>query len=191
VKIGKNVRLGFNVVLEEGCEIGDNCIIGHNVVFRHHTIVGHDSVVSHQCVSEGDCWIGHHTTIEPQCHLTMGMKIGNYCFFGPGVITTNTRDIAHHRAYSTKINPPIIGNGVRIGGGVILAPGTFLGDNTLVKCGTRKGGSLPGCMAVRESISYVYALQSEDERLVTNESKDIVANSDECELCIPESETHG
>jgi len=39
-KIGVNVKMGHNVVIEDGVEIGDNCAIGHNVVIHTDTLVG-------------------------------------------------------------------------------------------------------------------------------------------------------
>jgi acetyltransferase-like isoleucine patch superfamily enzyme len=39
-KIGKNVRFGHNVVIEDNVVIGDNTFIGHNVVIREGSIIG-------------------------------------------------------------------------------------------------------------------------------------------------------
>ena len=41
-KIGKGVRFGHNVVVEDNVVIGDNVFIGHNVVIREGTIIGSD-----------------------------------------------------------------------------------------------------------------------------------------------------
>ncbi len=39
-KIGKDSKIGFNVIIEAETEIGDNCLIGHNVVIHKGTKIG-------------------------------------------------------------------------------------------------------------------------------------------------------
>jgi UDP-3-O-[3-hydroxymyristoyl] glucosamine N-acyltransferase len=39
-KIGKNVFIGFNTIIEENCSIGDNSQLGHNNVIHSNTRIG-------------------------------------------------------------------------------------------------------------------------------------------------------
>jgi len=39
-KLGKNITLNKNIIIEEDVTIGDNCRIGYNVVIREGTIIG-------------------------------------------------------------------------------------------------------------------------------------------------------
>ena len=135
------------------------------MVFRPNTIIGANSIVSHLCVSEGDVVIGELTTIEPQCHLTMGLRVGNYCFFGPCVVTMNTKKIAHCRDYVARITPPRIMDGVRIGAGAVIGPGTLLEHNSFVKAGTRASGVVRASTSIKEVTSRVREALAYDERV--------------------------
>jgi len=54
VRFGRNVRLGFNNVIEKGCEIGDDTLIAHNCVLRPNTKIGRRCKIGHGVVFEGD-----------------------------------------------------------------------------------------------------------------------------------------
>lgn len=129
--IGEGTRIGFNVVIEEGCKIGKNCLIGHNVVLRPYTIVGDESIISHNTVCEGWTIIGKKVLIEPQCHLTKNMIIEDCVFIGPMVTTCNDVRMGHLR-FKPSLIGPTIRFGARIGGGACILPDICIGRNAVV-----------------------------------------------------------
>lgn len=136
VRIGQNVRIGLNVVIERGCRIGDGSIIGHNVVLRPETAVGRDCRICHGVVCEGDTLIGDRVTVHDQTHLTKGIIIEDDVFIGPGVVTSNTKKIVHGRKIPLAIRPPIILRGARIGAGTIILPGVEIGEEAMIGAGS-------------------------------------------------------
>lgn len=136
VKFGKNVRVGFGTVIEEGCEIGDNTIIGHHCVLRPKTIIGSKCLIGHGGVYEGDTTIGNHVVIHAQCHLTKYVTIEDDVWIGMGVIFTNTKTIVHGRKIPLVFEKPIVRRGARIGAGTSLVPGVEIGENSFVGMGS-------------------------------------------------------
>ena len=51
VNLGKNVKFGFNVVIESNVSIGDNTQIGHNVVVHSNTTIGNDVIIDSGTIS--------------------------------------------------------------------------------------------------------------------------------------------
>jgi len=135
-KFGKNVRLGYGVVIEKDCKIGDNTFIGHHTVLRSGTKIGNDSVIGHLNVFEGKCLIGDRVLIEPQCHITLDAIIEDDVFIAPFFCGANTKKIKHRRDFDLKITAPIIRRAARIGIGVLLLPGVEIGENSMIGVGS-------------------------------------------------------
>ena len=102
VKFGKNVRIGENVVIDEGCSVGDGVFIGHNSVIRSGVSIGANSIIGHLVMVERDTTIGQKTTIQSQCHITAHAKIGDFVFIGPKAMCINTRRISHGRGFEAQ-----------------------------------------------------------------------------------------
>ena len=49
-RIGENVRIGHNVIIEEGVTVGDNCLIDHNTVLRKGVSLGEGSLIGANCI---------------------------------------------------------------------------------------------------------------------------------------------
>ncbi len=122
--------------IDEGVRIGKGSHIYHFVVLRENVNIGSDSIIGHNVVIERDTSIGERTTIQSQCHITANALIGNDCFFGPGVMTMNEKNIANQGRVEAKIERLTIGNGVRIGTAAIIAPGVTIGDNAFIQAGS-------------------------------------------------------
>ncbi len=135
-KFGKNVRLGYGVVIEKDCKIGDNAFIGHHTVLRPGTKIGNDCVIGHLNVFEGKCIIGDRVLIEPQCHITLDIIIEDDVYIAPFFCGANTKKIKHGRDFNLKITAPIIRRAVRIGIGVLLLPGVEIGKNSMIGVGS-------------------------------------------------------
>lgn len=135
VRFGHGVRLGESVVIDQNCSIGDGVFIGHNTVIRSNVIIGANSVIGHLVMIEKDTSIGQKTTIQSQCHITAGARIGDFVFIGPKAMMINTRRISHGRGFSPAIEGPEIGHGARIGAGAIILPGRKVGENAVIGAG--------------------------------------------------------
>ncbi len=120
-------------ILDDGVKLGVGIKIFHFTVIRSNVEIGNGSIVGHNVVIERDTKIGKNTTIQSQCHITGEATIGDNCFFGPGVVTSNEKNIANQGRTTPKIQGPRIGNGVRIGAAVVLAPGVTIGDNAFIQ----------------------------------------------------------
>lgn len=135
VRFGQNVRVGENVVIDEGCSIGDGVFIGHNTVIRSGVNIGPYSVIGHLVMIERDTAIGQKVTIQSQCHITAHAKIGDFVFIGPKAMCINTRRISHGRGFEAQLEGPEIGHGARVGSGSIILPGRKIGENAVIGAG--------------------------------------------------------
>lgn len=136
VEFGNNVKIKFFVVIEDGCIFGDDCFIGNNTVIRNGCVFGNKCVIGHSVVFEANGKFGNHVTINAQCHMTQGIIVEDEVFFGPGVITMNTRHISYGREIPRIYNAPIIKRAARLGAGSKILPGVIIGENALVAAGS-------------------------------------------------------
>jgi len=129
--------------IDGGCNIDLSAKIFHFSVIRTNVKIGANTVIGHNVVIERDTVIGQGCTIQSQCHITAEAVIGDMVFFGPGVITTNEKNIANHGRTIPKIERLVIGRGVRIGSGSVLAPGIEIGENAFVCAGSFVTKNIP------------------------------------------------
>ena len=104
--IGNKAKFGFNIVVDENCRFGDGVFVGHNSMIRSDVTIGNYSVIGHNVVVEKGTTIGDRVTVQSQTHITGDALIENDVFFGPGVTTSNTRQISHGRKFSPIITGP-------------------------------------------------------------------------------------
>jgi acetyltransferase-like isoleucine patch superfamily enzyme len=135
VRFGKNVKIGENVVIDEGCSINDDVFIGHGTVIRSEVKIGAGSVIGHLVMIEKNTEIGQKVTVQSQCHITAHAKIGDFVFFGPAAMMINTRRISHGRGFEPQLEGPEIAHGARIGAGSIILPGRKIGNNAVIGAG--------------------------------------------------------
>jgi len=120
IRIGKNVHIGANVILEAyhltKMEIGDGCWIGSGCFF----------------------------------HSAGGIKIGKNVGFGPGVkilTSAHTGFPAIDPVIKTELwfDSVEIGDGVDIGAGAIILPGVKIGEGSIIGAGSvvTKGIHIP------------------------------------------------
>jgi acetyltransferase-like isoleucine patch superfamily enzyme len=133
---GLNVMVRHFVVIEENCIFGEGCFVGNNTTIRAGCVFGKRCVIGHNVVFETNGIFGDHVTINAQCHMTQGITVDDEVFFGPGVITMNTRRICYGRRFERKYEPPVIMRAARIGGGSKILPGVTIGENAMVAAGS-------------------------------------------------------
>lgn len=134
--IAEHGMVGVGTVIDNVKYIAPTARIYHNCVIRSGVTIGKSAVIGHLVVIERDTKIGDNTTIQSQCHITAEATIGDNCFFGPGVMTMNERNIANQGRTAPKIERLVVGNGVRIGTGAIIAPGIKIGNNASIHAGS-------------------------------------------------------
>ena len=138
VKLGKMMKLGHYVVIEEGCDIGDYCFIGNGCTLRPNVSVGPRTWIGHNTVIEESVTIGGDCRVQPLCHITRDVIIEEKVFIGPGLLSLNDDKMVHLRRDKLGFNlkTPMIRRGARIGAGVIIFPGVEIGENAVVGAGT-------------------------------------------------------
>jgi len=135
-RFGKNVRLGYGVVIEKDCIIGDNTFIGHHSVLRPKTKIGNNCVIGHLTVFEGKCTIGDRVSIHAQCHIAIDATIEDDVFIAPFFCGANTKKIKHGRKFDLVETGYTIRRGVRIGIGVLVLPAVEIGENSMIGVGS-------------------------------------------------------
>jgi len=63
-KIGDNVAIGKNVVIEAGCVIGDNSIIYHNTTILENVIIGNNCLIYTNVSIRENCMLGNNVIIH-------------------------------------------------------------------------------------------------------------------------------
>lgn len=114
-KLGKKVFVADSASIRENVEIGDEAVIGRSVTIECNTK------------------IGNRTKIQTGAHITADCIIGDDCFIGPEVCTMNDKYMG---VKQIKMEGPIIGNGVLIGGNATILPGIKIGDRAVIGAGS-------------------------------------------------------
>ena len=91
ISIGEGTIIEPHAVIYPNVEIGNDCIIATSAVIKSHTKIGKHSIFGTLSNSEGSVEIGSWTTIQSQCHLGEGTRIGNNCFIGPLFMATQKK----------------------------------------------------------------------------------------------------
>lgn len=110
--------------------------------------------------------IGDNVTINFNCTLMDNTEIiiGNNVLIGPNtsLYTVNHAINPDERRKGVCVNQPIrLGNGVWLGGNVVVMPGVTIGDNTIIGAGSVVTRSIPSnvvaagnpCRIIRESLA--------------------------------------
>lgn len=142
VKIGSDVVLDINVVLEGKIKIGKNCYIGPNVVIRNATLADHVTVEANSVIDgaiiQSHCQIGPFARIRPGTVIDKQVQIGNFVEVKKTSIGKGTK-VCH----LTYLGDATLGEQVNIGAGcitcnydgvnkwqTIIEDHAFIGSNT-------------------------------------------------------------
>lgn len=140
---GENIFIHKTAVVSPAAYIGSPCIIGRNAEIRHCAFIRGSALIGENCV------VGNSTEIKNSI-LFDGVQVPHYNYvgdsilgckshLGAGAITSNVKSdktLVAVKNGSGKIETglkkfgAIIGDGVEIGCGSVLNPGTVIGRNT-------------------------------------------------------------
>lgn len=133
VKIGKNVKIGHNCVLDGDIELGDNTIIYNNVSIINKVVIGQN------CVIQSGALIGQDdfSYTENEEHKKKmikhygGVQIEDDVLIGPGTIVNRG-----------TIDNTVIGRGCKIDARCIVSHNVILGEDSALIAGTILYGSV-------------------------------------------------
>lgn len=134
VRLGPGARIRAGTIIYADVQAGAGFQTGHNALIREYTTIGDHVVIGTNTVVDGHIEIGAFVKIESNCYLATHMRIGSRVFFGPGVTITNDRYPLKMRD-QYEAQPPIIEDGVTLGGGVVICPGLRIGEGSFVAAG--------------------------------------------------------
>ena len=129
VKLGKNVTIGINCILEEGVVVGDNCFIGHHVLVRPDTIIGNGVGIRAFCLVDPDVKIGDGCQIYPYSTISGKTVLGKNVYYGAYVVTANS-------SAPGVIIPPVIEDNVIIYASCKISPGVTIGRGAIIGMGS-------------------------------------------------------
>lgn len=142
VKIGRDVKIDVNVILEGNVVIGDGCNIGAHSVIRNTQMGNHVKVKEHSLIDgakiSNRCVIGPFARIRPDTELAEEVHVGNFVEVKKSYLGQGTK--ANHLSY---LGDAEIGKQVNIGAGTItcnydgvkkhktrIGDGAFIGSDT-------------------------------------------------------------
>jgi len=142
VELGKDVRLSPLVLIDDNVVIGGGTFIGFGCVMRSNIVIGEGCSFGHHTVVEKGVVIGNNVRIHSLCHIADEVVIGDEVFMGPGLKTSNVKEITSWGIpntfynYKAVVEPPRIKKGARIGVGVLLLPGIVVGEGSFIHAGS-------------------------------------------------------
>jgi bifunctional UDP-N-acetylglucosamine pyrophosphorylase/glucosamine-1-phosphate N-acetyltransferase len=151
LRVGRDIFMDINVVIEGDVSIGDNVEIGPHCVIRNSNIAAGTVIKAYRHIDGAEvgenCDIGPYARLRPGTRMHVGAKIGNF-------VETKKADIGA----GSKINPlsyvgdAVVGADVNIGAGTItcnydgvnkfvtrIGDGVFIGSNSALVAPVRIG----------------------------------------------------
>ena len=158
VLIGKGVRIADTARIEAPAILGDGCEIRHGAYIRGSVILGKGCVVGNS--SEIKNSVLFDGAQVPHFNYVGDSVLGKGAHLGAGAICSNLRsdkknvvikgDDLYIETGLRKLGA-ILGDGVEIGCGAVLCPGTVIGKNTSVYPLTLARGIYPGNSIVKNT----------------------------------------
>lgn len=129
--IKKGSVIGCNAVIYQGCYIGEDVMIGDGATIRENCQISDQAIVGNNCTLQNEVHVGRRARIVDLSHITAYVHIGDDAFVSTGVLTMNDNSMDRGGALAA----PYISNRAMIGGGAILLPGVWIGEDALVGAG--------------------------------------------------------
>ena len=150
ILVGENVKIADSARIEPPAIIGKNSEIRHGAYLRGNVIVGEGCVIGNS--SEIKSAILLDRVQVPHYNYVGNSMLGRGAHLGAGAICSNLKSdgsnvIVHteDKSYNTGMRKlgAILGDGVEIGCGCVLAPGCIVGKNTTAYPLTFLRGTIP------------------------------------------------
>lgn len=139
--IGRDTRILPGTVIKGGCIVGESCVIGPGS-WLEDARVGDNCHIKSTWVTrselEDDVQIGPFSQVRPDCHISSGVRIGDFVEVKNSNVGRNT-----HASHLTYIGDTDCGEGVNFGCGVVTVnyngatkARCTIGDRAFVGCNT-------------------------------------------------------
>ena len=118
VKVGQDVRIDINVIIEGQCELGNDVEIGAGCILKNTTIAAGTKVQPYSVFE--NAIVGENTQIGPFARLRPGAVLANEVHIGNFVEVKNTRiGLGSKANHFTYLGDAEVGEGSNIGAGTI------------------------------------------------------------------------
>jgi acetyltransferase-like isoleucine patch superfamily enzyme len=142
-EIGEGTKIWHFSHICAGAKIGKNCSFGQNVYIAP------------------DVVIGDNVRVQNGVSIYSGIVIEDYCFLGPHCVFTNDR---YPRSAGTwKIEQTILKRGASVGANATVLCGLFLGEFSMVGCGSTVIKSVPPITLVVGNPARIIKIFSDDQ----------------------------
>ncbi len=159
-------QYGAHGVIAPDLRVGPGTRIGNFVFIRDQTIIGRGCTIGSYVDIEGEVRIGDFVSLQSGCYLTRGVIIEDEVFCGPRLVTMNDARICYRRpALSFVRKAPRVLRAARLGGGVLLCPGTTVGENAFVGAGSVVTKDVPDRAIVRGNPARIVGQVPDDQLL--------------------------
>ena len=131
-RIGDECIVRSGSVIYAGSQVGKNVRMGHNVLIREHVKIGDDTVVGTGVIIDGKSLIGSKVSIQSNAYIPWNSRIEDHVFLGPNCILTNDKYVMR-RPYELK--GPVIREGASVGAGAVIMPNIEIGAEAVIGAG--------------------------------------------------------
>jgi len=126
-KHGKDFKIGYYNVIEEGVEVGDNVQICNFVLLKKGTKIGNNCYIDSYVLSSGENEIRNNVSIRYQSIIARNVLIEDGVYMTAGVKTI----YLDHRREMTK-EKLVIGRGCFLGDNSVILGGVRIGENCII-----------------------------------------------------------
>ena len=121
----------------QGIITGANVEIGANVAIWNYVVIGDNTKIGDGTLIGSFCDIGKDVVLGKNCNIQAHVTISNGCILGDNVfIAPNSSLLNDKYPKSAFMTPPIIKDGVAIGGGVTVLPDVIIGEKAVIGGGS-------------------------------------------------------
>ncbi len=121
----------------QGIITGANVEIGANVAIWNYVVIGDNTKIGDGTLIGSFCDIGKNVVLGKNCNIQAHVTISNGCILGDNVfIAPNSSLLNDKYPKSAFMTPPIIKDGVAIGGGVTVLPDVTVGEKAVIGGGS-------------------------------------------------------
>ncbi len=121
----------------QGIITGINVEIGANVAIWNYVVIGDNTKIGDGTLIGSFCDIGKDVVLGKNCNIQAHVTISNGCILGDNVfIAPNSSLLNDKYPKSAFMTPPIIKDGVAIGGGVTVLPDVIIGEKAVIGGGS-------------------------------------------------------